>query len=197
MVREAPSRARIFGYSTRRDFARFGASISCGWPLTRLLTLENQIKQANRDEMSRTRSGAWLWLRRGQMPEECEEIRRGVSRLHADLADEFAGKGVQLTASQMVLIDRTCQLTAFLKLVEREVWKKGPVAPDESGAPKVAPALGTFYIAATNAVAKALRTLSEVSSRTNSNQSPNTLEAKLAKIAEREEAENDDAKPEN
>jgi hypothetical protein len=98
----------------------------------------------------------------------------------------------------MVLIDRACQLTAFLKLVEREVWKKGPVSPDESGAPKVAPALGTFYIAATNAVAKALRTLTEVSSRPNGQQPPNTLEERLARIAEREETETsrDEAKPE-
>jgi hypothetical protein len=132
------------------------------------------------------RHGGWLWLKRGEMPEGCEEIRRGVSKLHADLADEFAGPGVPLTASQMVLIDRACQLTAFLKLVEREVWKKNPVVPDESGAPKVAPALGAFYIAATNAVAKALRTLSEVSSRIENSSGKQTPDVKAYLLAKAE-----------
>jgi hypothetical protein len=129
------------------------------------------------------RSGAWLFLKRGEMPEGCEEIRRGVSKLHADLADEFAGPGVPLTASQMVLIDRACQLTAFLKLTERAVWKKGPIGADEAGSPEVVPALSKFYIAATNGVAKALRTLSEVSSRIESTgkQAPNVKEYLLAK----------------
>ena len=134
------------------------------------------------------------------MPEGCEDIRRDIEKLAAGLADEFAGPGVPLTASQIVLIDRACQLTGFLKLVEKEVWKSGPVAPDETGAPKVAPALGTFYIAATNAVAKALRTLTEVSSLSTGKQDRNTLEARLEAIAEREESESEtpsEAKQEN
>jgi hypothetical protein len=126
-----------------------------------------------------SRHGGWLWLKRGEVHPDCEEIRRGVARLAADLADEFAGPGRPLSASQMVLIDRTCQLTAFLKIVERSVWKEGPVAPDESGAPTVAPALGNFYIAAGNAVSKALRTLAEVSGRPESDRPPPDLKSYL------------------
>jgi hypothetical protein len=134
--------------------------------------------------------GGWLWLKRGEMPEGCEDLRRGISKLAADLADEYAGPGMPLTASQMILIDRTCQLTAFLKLVEKKVWETGPVVPDETGAPKVAPALGGFYVATTNAVAKALRTLAEVSIRANASaMTPNTLETRLAQIAETEREE--------
>lgn len=132
------------------------------------------------------RHGAWLWLKRGQMPEGCEELRRGISKLHADLADEFAGQGVPLTASQMVLIDRACQLTAFLKLVEREVWKKGPIGTDEAGSPEVVPALSKFYIAATNGVAKALRTLSEVSSRLENSNGKQTPDVKAYLLARTE-----------
>lgn len=134
----------------------------------------------------RMRHGAWLFLKRGEMPEDCQEIGRGIAKLHADLADEYAGPGVALTASQAVLIDRVCQLTAFLKLTERAVWKKGPVGADLAGAPEVVPALSKFYIACTNAVAKALRTLSEVSGRLESargKQSPDVREYLLAKPA--------------
>ena len=125
------------------------------------------------------RHGAWLFLRRGQMPEGCDELRRGIAKLHADLADEYAGPGATLTASQVVLIARVCQLTAFLKLAEREVWKKGPIGADVAGSPEVVPALSKFYIAATNGVAKALRTLQQVSGRIESGKQTPDLKAYL------------------
>jgi len=125
------------------------------------------------------RHGGFLYLKRGEMPEGCEAIRQGIARLSADLADEFAGSGSPLTAAQIIMIDRVCQLEGFVKLVEREVWKNGPVVLDETGAPTVAPALGKFYIAATNAIAKALRTLSEVSGQIEGGKQTPDLQAYL------------------
>lgn len=109
----------------------------------------------------RLKSGAWLWLKRGQVPRDAEDVRLGVNRIAAQLADEFS-PGVELTPSQMILIDRVASLLGFAKLIERAVAKEGPIIT-EDGKQRLSPGLSGFYVAASNAVAKAMKILAEIS----------------------------------
>jgi hypothetical protein len=118
----------------------------------------------NKTKGKRVRSGAWMWLRKGMVPVECEEIRLGVGRITADLAQQFCG-GSKPTAAQLILIDRIGQMLGFCKLIEREAWRNGPIGTDERGNERLAPGLGGFYIAGSNGIAKALRELRELSER--------------------------------
>jgi hypothetical protein len=117
----------------------------------------------NKTKGKRKKHGAWLWLRKGQVPTGNEDIRLGTIRIAADLADEFAGEGKELTPSQLVLIDRTAALLGFCKLVERYAMKEGVIVTGEDGKPRLSPGLSGFYVASSNAVAKALKALVEVS----------------------------------
>lgn len=118
----------------------------------------------NKTKGKRKKHGGWLFLRKGQVPREAEDVRLGINRIAADLADEFAGGvGNELTASQLVLIDRTSALLGFCKLVERYAMREGVIVTDELSRPRLSPGLSGFYVAASNAVAKAMHTLAEIS----------------------------------
>ena len=110
----------------------------------------------------RIRSGAWLWLRKGQVPADCEEIRLGVGHVTRELAKQFCADS-KPSAAQLILIDRVGQMLGFCKLIEREAWRTGPLGVDMEGKERLAPGLGGFYISASNGIAKALRELRELS----------------------------------
>ena len=109
------------------------------------------------------RHGGWLWLHKGEMTKECADIRAGIEQLADDLAVEFGGDARDLAPSQLVLLDRVVQLVGFTKLCERHAWKNGPIVSGPGGKPRMTPALRESYVAYSNAVVKALRTLSELS----------------------------------
>lgn len=109
------------------------------------------------------RHGAWLWLHKGEMPADCAEIRAGIEQLADDLAVEFGAEGRDLTPAQVVLVDRVVQLVGFTKLCEVHAWRTGPIVSGPGGKPRMAPALRESYVAYSNAVVKALRTLDELS----------------------------------
>lgn len=113
------------------------------------------------NKTKKLKHGGWLWLKKAQMPPDCDDIRLGIQRMATELAEQFAA-GRELTAAEMILLDRVTQLTGFLKLVERHAWRSGPIQADENGQPRAVPALSSFYIAASNAVVKALGTLTAV-----------------------------------
>lgn len=117
----------------------------------------------NKTKGKRKKHGGWLFLRKGQVPSDAEDIRIGTVRIAADLADEFAGTGKELTTSQLVLIDRACAMLGFCKLVERAAMRDGVIVTDELGNPRLSPGLSGFYVAASNAVARAMKTLAEIS----------------------------------
>lgn len=110
------------------------------------------------------RSGAWLWLRKGQVPSDCEEIRLGVGHVSRELVKQFCGDS-KPSAAELILIDRVGQMLGFCKLIEREAWRNNPIGTDALGNERLAPGLGGFYISASNAIAKALRELRELSNR--------------------------------
>lgn len=120
----------------------------------------------NKTKGKRRKSGAWLWLRKGQVPPGAEDIRLGTIRIAAELADEFAG-GKELSPSQLVLIDRAASLLGFCKLVERYAMREGVIVTGEDGKPRLSPGLSGFYVAASNAVAKAMKTLADISPNRN------------------------------
>jgi len=107
------------------------------------------------------RHGAWLWLKKREVPAEAREVRNWISKVSAQLADEFAPAS-ELTPSQLILIDRISSLLGFCKLIERQAMKDGVIVDGKDG-PRLTPGLSGFYVAATNAVAKAMRTLKDVS----------------------------------
>lgn len=117
----------------------------------------------NKTRGKRKKHGGWLWLRKGQVPADAEDIRLGTIRIAADLADEFAGTGKELSPSQLVLVDRVGALLGFCKLVERHAMREGVIVTGEDGKPRLSPGLSGFYVAASNAVAKALNALAEIS----------------------------------
>lgn len=125
----------------------------------------------NKTKGKRKKHGGWLWLRKGQVPADAEDIRLGTIRIAADLADEFAGTGKDLSPSQLVLIDRVAALLGFCKLVERHAMREGVIVSGEDGKPRLSPGLSGFYVASSNAVAKALKALAEISpNRTRDNE---------------------------
>lgn len=118
----------------------------------------------NQFKGKRVRSGAWLWLRKGQVPADCEEIRLGVGCITRELVKQFCGDS-KPSAAELILIDRIGQMLGFAKLIEREAWRNNPIGTDELGKERLAPGLGGFYVAASNGIAKALRELRELSDR--------------------------------
>lgn len=121
----------------------------------------------NKTKGKRKKHGAWLWLKKGQVPAGNEDIRAGTIRIAADLADEFAGEGKELTPSQLVLIDRTAALLGFCKLIERYAMREGVIVTGEDGKPRLSAGLSGFYVASSNAVTKGLKTLADISPNRN------------------------------
>lgn len=115
----------------------------------------------NRKKPRNTKHGAWLWLKKRQVPADAKDISSGIRKIAAELADEFA-PNAELTPSQLILIDRISALLGFCKLVERKAMTDGVIVDGKEGQ-RLAPGLSGFYVAATNAVAKAMRTLKDVS----------------------------------
>lgn len=126
----------------------------------------------------RLKSGAWLWLKRGQVPRDAEDVRLGINRIAAELADEFAGVGKELTPSQLILIDRVASLLGFAKLIERAAMREGVIVV-EDGKQRLSPGLSGFYVAASNAVAKAMKILAEISPNRGAGDKPLDLSAYL------------------
>ncbi|HVB87394.1 MAG TPA: hypothetical protein VNK23_12105 [Candidatus Dormibacteraeota bacterium] len=133
----------------------------------------------NNSKNKRLKSGAWLWLKRGQVPRDAEDVRLGINRIAADLADEFAGVGKELTPSQLVLIDRASALLGFCKLVERAAMREGVIVTDELGKPRLSPGLSGFYVAASNAVSRTMKTLADISPNREIGNKPLNLAAYL------------------
>jgi len=126
--------------------------------------MSNSTKHYNTQNLipDHVRHGAWLWLHKGEMPAECAEIRAGIEKLADDLALEYGGESRELTPTQIVLIDRVIQLVGFTKLCERHAWRTGPMVSGPGGKPRMTPALRESYVAYSNAVVKALRTLADL-----------------------------------
>lgn len=133
----------------------------------------------NKTKTKRLKSGAWLWLKRGQVPRDAEDVRLGINRIAAELADEFAGVAKELSPSQLVLIDRASALLGFCKLVERAAMRDGVITDDELGRPRLSPGLSGFYVAASNAVARAMKTLAEISPNRDRGEKPLDLASYL------------------
>lgn len=115
----------------------------------------------NRKKHRNVKHGAWLWLKKREVPAEAREISAGIRKISAELADEFA-PNAELTPSQLILIDRISALLGFCKLIERKTVQNGLILDGKEGQ-RLAPGLSGFYVAATNAVAKSMRILKDVS----------------------------------
>lgn len=133
----------------------------------------------NKTKGKRKKHGGWLWLRKGQVPADAEDIRLGMIRVAGELADEFAGAGKELFASQLVLIDRVAALLGFCKLVERYAMREGVIVTGEDGKPRLSPGLSGFYVAGSNAISRSLTALAEISPNREAGDKPLDLSAYL------------------
>ncbi len=98
--------------------------------------------------------GFSLMVRAGEIPERVSHIRAYLTRVREGLIENAAGREVELTAGQAVLIDRAVSILGVIRTIEETLSEQGIMA-----AGVLAPVLQDNYLAYCNSLRLILREL--------------------------------------
>ena len=98
--------------------------------------------------------GGYSFLVHGRLPDQRVRIQRHLSATRASLVTDLGGSEDNLSAQQIILIDRCISLLGVLRCIEEHCKEKGVFKGDS-----LQPSLGKNYISFTNSLKQILQLL--------------------------------------
>lgn len=98
--------------------------------------------------------GGYSFLTTGQLPEHRIVLMRHLSSVRSSLVADLGGSEDNLSAQQIILIDRCVSLLGIIRCIEEDAKEKGVFKGDS-----LRPSLGKHYISYTNSLKQILQIL--------------------------------------
>ena len=98
--------------------------------------------------------GGYSFLTTGQLPEHRVVLMRHLSSVRSTLVADLGGSEDNLSAQQIILIDRCISLLGVIRCIEEDAKEKGVFKGDS-----LRPSLGKHYLSYTNSLKQILQLL--------------------------------------
>lgn len=98
--------------------------------------------------------GGYSFLTTGRLPDQRVKLMRHLSAVRASLVHDLGGTEDNLSAQQIILIDRSISLLGIIRCIEEDAKEKGVFQGDS-----LRPSLGKHYISYTNSLKQILQLL--------------------------------------
>jgi len=102
----------------------------------------------------RTVHGGYSYLTTGRLPEHRAYVRRFLTAVRLNLIKDLGPTEIDLTASQIILIDRVVSKLGVIRCIEEHIRENSVMVGDT-----LAPSLRTSYLAFDNSLRLALQAL--------------------------------------
>lgn len=112
--------------------------------------LEAKLKRGGQ----RRTHGGYAFFVHGRLPAHRVVLRRHLSAVRAALINDLGGSENNLSAQQIILIDRCVSLLGVIRCIEEDAKEKGVFKGDS-----LRPSLGKHYISYTNSLKQILQLL--------------------------------------